>query len=143
MSATGGRPGSPGLPGGPAYPPRPTPQAPTSEVLNPVEVEQAIRTTVDDIAKSVRGVTEALKDYREKERLYDLAFARAYNRHTGAAHAKRYVAEEQTTQERAERDAAEVVYRYAERRAKALEASLSAYQSVMRSVNQMYGAAGA
>ncbi len=108
--------------------------------VNPVEVEQAITEAANDIMRSVRGVSEALRDYREKERAYDLAFARAYNRHTGPAHAKKYAAEERTQDERAARDEAEVVYRYAERRVRALEGILSGHQSVMRSVVAMYGA---
>lgn len=112
--------------------------APEGGVVNPVEVEQQIIETSNEIAKSVRGVTEALRDYRDKERGYDLAFARAYNRHTGAAHAKKYAAEELTQDERKARDDAEVVYRYAERRVRALEGALSAHQSVMRSVTAMY-----
>lgn len=111
-----------------------------SDPVNPVAVEQAIQDTANDIAKSVRGVSEALRDYRDKERAYDLAFARAYNRHNGPAHAKKYAAEERTQDERKARDDAEVVYRYAERRVKALEGTLSAYQSVMRSVVAMYQA---
>lgn len=129
--------------GAAAHPPQGAPFAPSGdEPLNPVQVERAIRDAANDVAKGVRIVTEALRDYRAKERAFDLGFARAYNRHSGPAHSKRYAADEATMGLRAERDEAEVVWRYAAQRARSAEMQLSAYQSIGRSVNQMYGAAG-
>jgi len=119
------------------------PHADPDQPVNPVEVEQAIRRIVNEIGASVRSVSDVLDAYRKAEREYDLAFARAYNRHAGAAHAKKYVAEELTQDERAARDQAEVVWRYASARARSLETELTAWQTIAKSVNGMYGAAGA
>ena len=120
----------------------PVPPPVDDRPVNPVEVEQALRRLVNEIATSVRTVSDTLDNYRKAEREYDLAFARAYNRHGGAAHAKKYVAEELTQDERAARDNAEVVWRYASTRARSLETELTAWQSIAKSVNGMYGAAG-
>ena len=113
-----------------------------SDVANPVDVEQNLRRIANDIGKGVRGVSEALRDYRTKERVFDLAYAQAFAAYEGAANMKRYVADEAAMGERKARDDAEVVFKYAERRARALESELSAWQTIGRSVLAMYGAAG-
>lgn len=109
--------------------------------VNPVEVEQSIRRIASDIAKGVRVRSDALADFRGKERKYEHAFAVAYMKFSGPSHAKKYAAEIATQQERIDRDQAEVVWRYAETAGRALELELSAWQSVARSVGGMYGAA--
>ena len=112
------------------------------EVVNPVQVEQAIREAVDTITEAVRVVSARLSAWKDAEREYDLDYARAYLAAPGPAHAKRYETEIATTEKRHALDVAEVAYKYADRRAKAAEESLSAWQSILRSVNGMYGAAG-
>jgi len=114
----------------------------SSEPVNPVQVEKAIREIANEIAKGVRSVSESLAEFRRLEREYDRAFAQAYMRHSGAAHAKRYAAELATQIEREARDTGEVVWKYAATQSRALELELSAYQSIARSVNGMFGAAG-
>lgn len=110
--------------------------------LNPVEVEAAIRRLANESARAVRIVTKALEAYRDAERLYDREFASAYLAYEGPAHERKYAAEVGTTDLRRDRDVAEVAWRYAERAAASLERQLSAYQSINRSVGQMYSAAG-
>lgn len=114
-----------------------------SDVLNPVDTEQAIRDHSDNIARGVRVVSNAHAAFVKAERDYDLAYARAYMAYEGAAHVKRYAADLATETERIARDAADVAYQHAKRTSKALEAQLMAMQSVSRSVVAMYNAAGA
>lgn len=113
-----------------------------SEVLNPVEVEQTVSKTVRDIAHGVRVVSERHRAKLTADRLYDHAYAVAYMAHEGAQTEKKYAAEKATQQERIDRDAAEVAYQHAVRQMRALEGKLSAFQTIAKSVNQMYGASG-
>lgn len=107
-------------------------------VLNPVDLEQAIQEISRRIHAGVGVVTKAEREAREKRRLHDLAYAKAYMAHQGAAHAKKYAAEIDTTGSRAEAEDAEVVFRHAERTARALENELRATQSVGASIRAMY-----
>lgn len=111
--------------------------------VNPVEVEENIRKQANLVAQGVRVVSERLGAFREAERVYDLAFAKAYAAYTGPAHMRKYAAEIETTELRQQRDLAEVAWRHAERTARAAETQLSAWQSIGKSVTQMFGAAGA
>lgn len=113
-----------------------------SEVLNPVDVEAAIRKCADEIATGVRVCSDRYSTFLKTDAAYDQAYARAYMQHSGPAHEKRYAAELATMQERADRDAADVAYKYADRRAKAFELELRAWQSVNASVRSMYNVAG-
>jgi hypothetical protein len=109
-----------------------------SEVLNPVDLEQKIQEISRHIHTGVRVVTDAEREAREQRRLYDLAYARAYQAHKGPAHEKRYAAEEATTEQRGAAEVAEVAFRHAERTARALENELRATQSIGASVRAMY-----
>lgn len=117
-------------------------EADYSEPLNPVDIEQAIRRLANETARAVRIVTNRLAEYREAERQYDAATAREYLAWQGPAHEKKFAAELATTELRHDRDLAEVAWRYAERSAASVERQLSAYQTLNRSVVQMYSAAG-
>jgi hypothetical protein len=110
--------------------------------LNPVEVERSIQGLVTQIAKGVKVVSLAHRRKLTADRLYDHAFAVAYMAHEGAQTEKKYAAEKATQQERIDRDAAEVGYQHAVRQMRALEGQLSAFQTMAKSVTQMYGAAG-
>lgn len=110
-----------------------------SDVLNPVDIESAIRACAERIHKGVKVVTDAEKDAREAVRVYDRAFAAAYLNAAGPAHERKYHAELGTAHERDARDVAEVAFKYAERTARAVEAELRAWQSVGASVRAMYG----
>ncbi len=114
-----------------------------SSPINPVDVETAIRTVTDRIAKGVLICDERYRAHLDASRAYDAAYARAYLDHDGPAHEKRYAAELATQQEREARDTADAAYRYADRQAKALESELRSWQSVGASVRAMYSVAGA
>lgn len=111
-----------------------------SEHLNPADVEQAIRDLSNRISNGVRVVSDRYRDHLAAEREYDQAVARAYMAHEGAAHERKYAAELATLAERERRDAADVLFRYADRTARALENELRAMQSIGASVRAMYGA---
>lgn len=113
-----------------------------SAPVNPVVVEDAIRTCADRIAKSVTVCGERYNTFLQADRAYDQAFARAYLSAEGPAHERKYAAELKTSQERETRDVADAAYRYAERTSKAVEAELRAWQSVGASVRAMFGVAG-
>lgn len=110
------------------------------EPVNPVEIENLIRQTTNSISNGVRHVSDALAKFREAERVYDLALAKAYMRHAGAAHEKKFAATIATDTERKARDDAEIAFRHAERKMKALETELSAWQSINKTISQMFSA---
>jgi hypothetical protein len=111
-------------------------------VLNPVDIENRIREVSDDIARGVEICSVRYEAFLNADREFDLAYARAYMAWEGPAHEKRYAADLATEVERTNRDACDVAYKFADRRAKALENELRAYQSVGASVRAMYVVAG-
>jgi len=110
--------------------------------LNPVDVENNIRTISDRIAKGVSVCDERYRGFLTADHQYDLAYASAYLGATGPQHERKYHAELATARLRQARDVADAAYRYADRQAKALEAELRAMQSINKSVMGMYGAVG-
>ena len=113
-----------------------------SDVLNPVQIEQHIRTLATNISRGVSVVSNAEAAARKARHALDLAYARAYMEYGGPAHEKKYAAERATEQERADADVAELAFRHAERTARALTEELRAWQSVGASVRAMYQAPG-
>lgn len=109
-----------------------------SDVLNPADLEKHIQEIARRIHEGVKVVTAAERDAREKRRVYDHAFAVAYMQHDGPAHEKKYAAEVSATGLRAAAEDAEVVFRHAERTARALENELRATQSIGASIRSMY-----
>jgi hypothetical protein len=110
----------------------------SGDVLNPADIERHIQEISRRIHEGVKVVSGAERDAREKRRLYDHAFAVEYMKYDGPAHAKKYAAEVATTEQRATAEDAEVVFRHAERTARALENELRATQSIGASVRSMY-----
>ena len=110
--------------------------------LNPVTVEKTILEIVNDISQAILQGRDALAASLAANRAYDLAYARAYMAYEGAAHAKKYAAEIATAQERIDRDAADVAFRFVDKSARALEKKLDAYRSLGAFVRQAYAEAG-
>jgi hypothetical protein len=110
-----------------------------SDVLNPVDVENAIRDLVEEIARGVREVSSRHRAKLDSDRIYDHAYAVAYLAHEGPQTEKKYAAEKNTQQERLNRDVADVAFAHAQRQMKALEGKLSAYQTISKSIQAMYG----
>lgn len=113
-----------------------------SDVLNPVDIERSIREIANRIANSVKACSDRYRDFMRADLEYDHAFAVAYMAHEGPAHEKKYAAEIACKPQREVRDAADVLYRHAERLSRALDAELRAMQSVGASVRSMYATAG-
>lgn len=113
-----------------------------SDVLNPVQIEQEIRSTADRIYNGVKVCSERYAEFVEAEDTFDRAFAQAYMEHDGPAHEKKYAALLATTEQKDALNIADTAYRHADRKAKALDAVLRAWQSVGASVRSMYGTAG-
>lgn len=113
-----------------------------TEVMNPADIEAAIREISNRIAAGVKVCSDRYKAFLTADRDYDHAFAAAYLGYDGAAHAKKYAAEIATTGEREHRDLADAAYRYAERQHRALQDELRAMQSVGASIRSMYAVAG-
>lgn len=113
-----------------------------AEVLNPVQVEAAIREAANTVSEGVVVVSQRLQAYRDAQRKFDLAEARAYMKASGPVQERKFQSVLDTENEREILDAAEVAFKFAERKAKAAESVLSAFQTISRSVNQMYQSAG-
>lgn len=111
-----------------------------SEVLNPAQVEQHIQELTNRLAKGIPVVNDALTRYKTALRDFEVEEAKAYMRHSGPAHEKRFAAVIATEGFRKAADDAEVVWRYADRTARAVESELSAYQSLYKGIVSMFGA---
>lgn len=113
-----------------------------TEMANPVTVEAHIRECANRIGEGVKICDERYVKYLTADHAYDVAYAHAYMNHQGPAHEKKFAAELATRQERATRDAADAAYRYADRRSRAFQEELRAWQSVGASVRAMWNVAG-
>lgn len=113
-----------------------------TDVLNPVDIENGIRSCSERIAASVLECSRRYSTFLDADRAFDQAFARAYMGQEGPSHERKYGAELATADEREARDVADAAYKYADRLAKSVEMELRAYQSLGASVRSMYGAVG-
>jgi hypothetical protein len=113
-----------------------------SRVLNPVEVEQAIRESVATVAQGVDVVTQRLAAYRDAQWRFDQKWAATYMMAEGPVEERKQQCVLSCADEQAKLDVAEVAYKYAERKTRAAESALSAWQTLSRSVTAMYHAAG-
>jgi len=111
-----------------------------TEPLNPVEVETQIRSLANRLAAGIPIVAKALGEYKTALRTYELEEAKAYMRHSGPAHEKKFAAVIAAVGFREASDDAEVIWRHADRTARAVESELSAFQSLYKGVVSMYGA---
>lgn len=113
-----------------------------SDVYNPVTVEQEIRTSVNDIGKSVIPRGDAYEAYEKALLEYELAYDVAYENADGPQLGRKYKAGIATADLKRTMVIAKIAYRRAEMWGKALEYRLGGMQSVGRSVGGAYGAAG-
>jgi hypothetical protein len=112
------------------------------DTLNPVQVEERIRQLGEGISNMVGACDRAYREFLRADHEYDLAVARAEHAFTGPAWRAKGEVTLQTEKERRRRDDTDAAYRYADRRAKALESELRAWQSVGASVRAAYNVAG-
>ena len=113
-----------------------------TRVLNPVEVEQAIRDAANVVSEGVAVVSQRLEAYRNAQWRFDQKWAANYLNADGPVEERKQKCVLECATEQANLDVAEVAYKFAERKARAAESVLSAYQTLSRSVTAMYGAAG-
>ena len=111
-------------------------------VLNPVDIETAIRDISERIAKGVPITSKRYREFLDADREFDRAYARAYLNADGSIKDKEMTARLETMAQREVRDIAEVAYRHADRLSEALEGELRATQSLGASVRMMYSVAG-
>lgn len=107
--------------------------------LNPVEFEALIEECSDHIERGPDIIGDAEAKYEKALSDYELAFAKAYMNHDGPAHEEKYAAVQATQAERDRITETKLVFRHAERTARALEARLRSLQSRGASVRSMYG----
>lgn len=115
---------------------------PIDRPLNPVDVENSIFNISNEIAKTVKTVTEAEQRYMTAKRVFDRAEAKAILKATGTVQVKKAQVELATVTERDAMDVAYVAWKYADRRSKALSLQLDAIRSIGASVRGMYAVAG-
>ena len=113
-----------------------------AKVLNPVDIEIAIRDISERIANGVPVTSKRYKAFLEADREFDRAYASAYLHAEGSIKDKEMTARLETMEQREQRDLAEVAYRHADRLSRALEGELRATQSLGASVRMMYSVAG-
>lgn len=113
-----------------------------ADVLNPVQVEAAIREAVTTVTEGVAVVSTRLEAYRAAQRAFDQRWAYTYLNADGPVEERKQKCVLECKDEQAALDVAEVAWRYADRRTRAAESTLSAFQTISRSVTSMYGAAG-
>lgn len=113
-----------------------------TEALSPVQIENRIREIANRIANGVEECSRLYTEFMVAETDYDLAYARAFLKASGAQYEKKYTAEVATHALRVKRNDAEGLYKHADRRAKAAESELRAWQSVGASIREAYRTAG-
>lgn len=111
-------------------------------VSDPVQIEQAIDACGDQIEDAVDIVDELLEVFLEADADKDRAFAQAFLDHQGPQSEKRYAAEVATVEQRKARDRAYLNYKYAERKANAVERRLSGLQTNSKSIGNAYNTYG-
>jgi hypothetical protein len=104
-------------------------------VLTPAEIERAIAASGDVLEDSVDIVTDLQEEFMEADAELDRAFAQAYLNHDGPQSEKKYAAELATAGERKERDRAFISFKYAERKANAIDRRISGLQTRSKSAN--------
>ncbi|MFD3426056.1 hypothetical protein [Nocardia fluminea] len=113
-----------------------------TEALSPVQIEGRIREVANQIAQGVEESTRTYTEFQDAESEYNLEYAKAFLAATGAQYEKRYKADVATYELREKMNVAKIAYRHADRKAKALESELRAYQSVGASIRAAYKVAG-
>lgn len=112
------------------------------DTLNPVNVENEIRRCSNRIANGVKVCNEKYETYVKALAAYEVGYAKALIAYDGPGYKAKYAAVIATEGLRTTRDVADVAYKYAKALAEALQDDLRAWQSVNKSVQSAYSAAG-
>ena len=113
-----------------------------SELVNPVQIEHALREISNRIAKGVRVIDERTRTYKDAKRAFDQAFARAVLAAEGPVATKKYHAVLATVAEQEALDVADAALDFAKATARALEKELDSLRSIGASTRTMYGISG-
>lgn len=113
-----------------------------AHVMTPPEIEQAIAASGDLLEDSVDIIDELQEVFLDADAELDRAFAQAYLAHSGPQQEKRYAAELATTAERKVRDQAYLNFKYAERKANAVDRRISGLQTRSKSATNAYNTHG-
>ena len=113
-----------------------------SRVLNPVDIEKGILAASAEVAKGVDEYSRAHTAFLEAEHTFDVAWASCYEQTTGPVEERKQHCVLATTEEKQALNRATVLFKYVDRRLRAAESRLSAYQTLSKSVTAMYQSAG-
>lgn len=113
-----------------------------AELLTPVDLEQKILDLKQRTDSAIDNLEKVHGDYLSADRDYDQAKAFAFLRADGNIEVRKAQTELDTADERKNRDVAEVAYRYAQRRLRAMEDELSGLQTISASLRVAYQTAG-
>jgi hypothetical protein len=108
----------------------------------PVQIEAKILDIVNRMAKGVMMCDTAYKTFLAADRVFDVAYAKAYLGAVGTIPEKTYAAVIATEIEREARDVADAAYKVVKRQSDAYDAQLDAYRSIGASIRQQYAVAG-
>lgn len=113
-----------------------------SRVLNPVDIEAGILAASNEVAKGVDEWSKAHQAFLAAEEAFDLKWARCYMSSSGPVEERKQHCTIETAEEKHALNQATVLYKYVDRRLKAAESRLSAYQTLSKSVTAAYQSAG-
>lgn len=101
-----------------------------TEPLTPMQVESALRETLDRLEKAPGIVAKAHQDWRDAKRAYETAKGHAFLAAAGTVDERKHQAELATVEERQAADRAEVTYKYATDQQMVLREELQVLRSI-------------
>lgn len=110
--------------------------------LNPVLLEGEMVAALNSISKSIRAVSDSYDAWQTAELAFKREYAVAFREAEGAIESRKQEAIEKTMPAAEEAKDAEVVYKRLLDYQKSYRDKLSAFQTLAKSVNAAYGAAG-
>lgn len=113
-----------------------------NQPLNPVSLEQEMVEALNSISKSIKPVSQAYDDWQTSELAFKREYAMTFREAEGSIEQRKQEAIEKTMPAAEEVKDAEVIYKRMLDFQRAYRDKLSAYQTLAKSVNAAYGAAG-
>lgn len=113
-----------------------------ADPLSPMTIEQEMTTSLNSISQSIKPVSDAYDVWKTAELAFKREYAVAYRNAEGSVEDRKQKATEDTMPAADELKDAEVKYKYMLDHQRAYRDRLSAFQTLAKSVNAAYGAAG-
>lgn len=110
--------------------------------LNPVTLEEQMTSALNSVSGSIRPVSDAYDAWKTAELAFKKEYAIAYRTAEGSVEDRKQKATADTMPAAEEAKDAEVTYKYLLDHQRAYRDKLSAFQTLAKSVNAAYGAAG-